>query len=255
MTEKPLLSIITINLNNLAGLEKTLESVRAQEPGLCEWIVVDGGSTDGSLELCERNRDLIAILLVGKDSGIFDAQNKGQREATGEFVVFMNSGDAFQDGAVARDFAALERDFDLLYGDVVLESKGRLIERKYPDKITFFYWMRSFLCHQVIFYRRELFARHGGFSLDYRYASDHEHLYRLWRDGSVRKRHWKRFTTRYDMAGVSGSPAHRVATLKEFFGIRRREFPLLYKGLLLVKFALAFVRNRFRCNERFWEYT
>lgn len=255
MKEKPLLSIVTINLNNLAGLEKTLESVRAQEPRVCEWIVVDGGSADGSLELCERNRDLIATLLVGKDSGIFDAQNKGLREATGEFVVFMNSGDAFQDGAVARDFAALERDFDLLYGDVVLESKGRLIERKYPDKITFLYWMRSFLCHQVIFYRRELFARHGGFSLDYRYASDHEHLYRLWRDDAVRKRHWKRFTTRYDMAGVSGSPAHRVATLKEFFGIRRREFPLVYKGLLLVKFALAFVRNRFRYNERFWEYT
>lgn len=255
MTAPPLLSIVTINLNNLAGLAKTVESVRAQTPGICEWIVVDGGSTDGSLELYERNHDLIARLLVGKDSGIFDAQNKGLVEATGEFVIFMNSGDSFQDGEVARDFAAMERDFDLLYGDVVLENNGRLIDRKYPDRITFRYWLRSFLCHQAVFYRREIFATHGGFSLKYCYAADHEHHYRLWRDRGVRKRHWSRFVTRYDLAGVSNSPDHRVATLKEFFGIRLREFPLPFKAVLLVKFGLAFVRNRFRYNARFWEFT
>ncbi len=255
MTEAPLLSIITINLNNLDGLKKTLVSVRSQSSDFCEWIVVDGGSSDGSLELCEENGDLVNRLIVGADSGIFDAQNKGIAAAMGKFVIFMNSGDAFHDAEVVRDFAALEHDFDLLYGDVVLENRGRLIERRYPEKISFLYWMRHFLCHQVVFYRRDVFAKHGGFSLEYRYASDHEHHYRLWRDRKISKRHWSRFTTRYDMEGVSASSEHRLATLKEFYRIRLKMFPFPYSGLLLAKSALALIRSGFRRNKRFWELT
>ena len=90
------LTIITINYNNKEGLIKTFESVKKQTWSEFEFFVIDGGSTDGGKELIERNSQ-IDYWVSEKDSGVYNAMNKGIRKATGEYVIFMNSGDFFYD--------------------------------------------------------------------------------------------------------------------------------------------------------------
>ena len=99
------LSIITVNLNNKAGLEKTLRSLSAQTFGDFESIVIDGGSTDGSYELTEAYLRIIGYRISEKDSGIYNAMNKGIRAAKGEYLLFLNSGDYLTDDVLAKVFA------------------------------------------------------------------------------------------------------------------------------------------------------
>ena len=87
------LSVITINYNNAEGLAKTMDSVFRQRFSDFEYIVIDGGSTDGSKDLIVNNQDKIAYWCSEKDSGIYNAMNKGIREASGEYLLFLNSGD------------------------------------------------------------------------------------------------------------------------------------------------------------------
>ena len=89
----PELSIITINLNNCAGLQKTLDSVFAQTFTDYEYLVIDGGSTDGSAELIKKQENKFVYCVSEKDNGIYHAMNKGIRKATGDYLLFLNSGD------------------------------------------------------------------------------------------------------------------------------------------------------------------
>ena len=89
------LSIITVNLNNLEGLKKTYESVVCQTFTDYEWLVIDGGSTDGSREFIEEHQDKFAYWCSEPDKGIYNAMNKGIVRAKGEYLNFMNSGDYF----------------------------------------------------------------------------------------------------------------------------------------------------------------
>ena len=91
------LSVITINYNNAAGLRKTFESVRRQQRGDYEYIVVDGGSSDGSVDVIRENEDLISRWISERDGGIYNAMNKGVMLASGEYCLFLNSGDNFHD--------------------------------------------------------------------------------------------------------------------------------------------------------------
>ncbi len=89
------LSIITVNLNNKDGLQKTIDSVISQTFKDFEWIVIDGGSTDGSKELIEKYSDYISYWVSEPDKGIYNAMNKGIKVAKGDYLEFLNSGDIF----------------------------------------------------------------------------------------------------------------------------------------------------------------
>ncbi len=92
-----LLSIITINLNNLRGLNNTLESVLAQTSDKFEWIVIDGGSTDGSVELIKENLGRVSYWVSEPDRGLYNAMNKGVDASNGDYLLFLNSGDRLAD--------------------------------------------------------------------------------------------------------------------------------------------------------------
>ena len=97
------LSIITINYNNARGLERTIKSVICQTFTNYEYIIVDGGSTDGSLEVINKYADHISKWVSEPDEGIYNAMNKGTRMASGEYFNYMNSGDCFCDAHVLED--------------------------------------------------------------------------------------------------------------------------------------------------------
>ena len=150
------LSIITINLNNKAGLQKTIDSVVSQTFKDFEWIVIDGGSTDGSKELIEQYVGHFAYWVSEPDNGIYNAMNKGIKVAKGEYLQFLNSGDWLVDET------ALERCFshgftaDIAYGDLWL-CEGEVRERyNYPNQLTLRFLYDFSLGHCASFIRKEV---------------------------------------------------------------------------------------------------
>jgi glycosyltransferase involved in cell wall biosynthesis len=138
------ITVITINHNNKSGLEKTIKSVCNQSNTDFEYIVIDGGSSDGSKEIIEDYQNEIACWVSEKDNGIYHAMNKGIKEAAGEFVVFMNSGDVFYNETIIDSLLNQLKDTDeILYVDVLLRNKKTNTERiqKHPEKINFFLFL------------------------------------------------------------------------------------------------------------------
>lgn len=154
------LSIITINLNNRNGLKRTIDSVINQTFTDYEWIVIDGGSTDGSKELIEQYSDLFAYWVSEPDKGIYNAMNKGIAHAHGDWLQFLNSGDWLFENTTIEKVFSKEYDADVLYGDVTYvnptNAKVVRVESK-PDNIDLFFFYHNTLCHQASFYRKNVF--------------------------------------------------------------------------------------------------
>ena len=158
---KPALSVITIVYNNVRDIERTMLSVLNQTYNQIEYIVVDGASTDGTLDIIKRHENRISKLISEKDKGIYDAMNKGLKLATGDYVIFMNSGDEFYANDTVEKVFASADDADIYYGETEmindqLESLGQR-RHKAPENFT---W-RSFnygmsVSHQAIYIKRSL---------------------------------------------------------------------------------------------------
>ena len=203
------LSIITINFNNLEGLKKTAESVINQTWKEFEWIIIDGGSTDGSKEyIVKLNDDLtrngwnpIAFWCSEPDKGIYNAMNKGIGKAKGEYLNFMNSGDCFACEETLGGVFFKDRTADILYGFVMLgHLNGRF--HWYRTLKNQFYWYDLFydsLPHQAAFIKRSMFAKAGMYDEQLRIISD-----------------WKWFITAilYNQASYEFIP-YKVAIMQE----------------------------------------
>ncbi|WP_217350612.1 glycosyltransferase [Ruegeria sp. HKCCD7255] len=124
------LSVVTINYNNRNGLLRTIESVASQSDQNFEFVVVDGGSTDGSVELIKENQDRINIHVSERDNGIFDAMNKGARMSSREYVVFMNSGDAFFDDQAVDYVKSCLGYADIVYGHTCTMESDKIMPHK-----------------------------------------------------------------------------------------------------------------------------
>ena len=117
-----LVSIITVNFNHLEGLKRTYESIVSQTFTDYECIVIDGGSTDGSREFIEQHQDRFAYWCSEKDNGIYHAMNKGIRQAKGEYLNFMNAGDAFACSKTLAGVFSEHRTADILYGYMMIKD-------------------------------------------------------------------------------------------------------------------------------------
>ena len=168
------LSIITVNLNNLEGLKKTYESVVSQTFTDYEWLVIDGGSTDGSREFIEQHQDKFAYWCSEPDKGIYNAMNKGIVKAKGEYLNFMNSGDCFASVETLAGVFEKERTVDILYGYSCIGSlKKRIVHpttMKYKLQWHDLYY--GSLPHQSSFIKRERFFDVGLYDETCRIVSD-----------------------------------------------------------------------------------
>ncbi len=156
----PHLSIIIAVLNAKEGLTKSIKSVRKQHFKDFELIVIDGGSTDGTLEVIRQNEDIIRYWVSEPDAGIYHAMNKGLSKARGEFVTFLNAGDAYCNEKVLESIFANTNGYDIIYGDMVI-----VFDCQKPD-----YYMKAMefkmnnlleagtrvVCHQAFFVKRAL---------------------------------------------------------------------------------------------------
>ena len=158
---KPTLSIITIVYNNVRDIERTMLSVLNQTYSNIEYILVDGASADGTLEIIQRYQDRLSKVVSEKDAGIYDAMNKGLALASGDYVLFMNSGDELFDSDTVEKVFATAPNADIYYGETEMynEAWQSIGKRRHsvPEKFT---W-KSFrfgmtISHQAIYIRRSL---------------------------------------------------------------------------------------------------
>jgi glycosyltransferase involved in cell wall biosynthesis len=170
----PKLSIITINYNNLEGLKRTVASVVNQTWQEFEYIVIDGGSTDGSLELIESQSKHIAYWVSEQDKGIYNAMNKGIVKATGEYLLFLNSGDHLISDSVLEENHSFIKEKDLIYFSIEFTKSLKSQIISYPEKLCFSFFYLDTLCHQSTFIKRVLFDELGLYDENLRFVSDYK---------------------------------------------------------------------------------
>ena len=157
------LSVITINYNNAAGLETTFASICHENfpIDLVEYIVIDGGSNDQSLELIKKHESFITYWVSEKDNGIFQAMNKGLNKAEGEYVIFMNSGDSFIEDVLTETFIQQMGSADIYYGDVIVQVEEKSSSIKQTSSLDFLYMLGKTICHQSVFMKTTLCKKYS----------------------------------------------------------------------------------------------
>jgi glycosyltransferase involved in cell wall biosynthesis len=208
---RPMVSIITVSFNSAHTIREAIESVLSQDYPSIEYLIIDGGSTDGTVEIVRGFGDCIDTFVSEPDRGIYDAMNKGIRLARGSVVGMLNSDDAYTDRKSVSDLveAMLRESTDSVFADVIYvdrEKAGRLVRyyrsgRWSPSRFRFG-WMPA---HPTFFIKREWYERCGLFSLEYRIAADFEMLVRLLYVGGATYAYVERAVVRMRSGGASAS--------------------------------------------------
>ena len=151
-------SIITINYNNKEGLERTIKSVLGQTFHDYQFIIIDGGSTDGSIDIIKQNADYIDYWISESDRGRYPAMNKGIKQAKGDYLNFMNSGDTFHSSTVLEDISKMNYTEDIITGGFYDQEKGikHIIK---PQEVTLLTMLKNTFNHQATFIKRQLFYK------------------------------------------------------------------------------------------------
>ena len=165
---KPLISIITVVYNARPTLEATIQSVLRQPKELFEYWIIDGGSTDGSLDLIRQYEGELAGWISEPDRGIYDAMNKGIDRVKGEWLYFLGGDDQLTDGILGTVAANLDPKLAAVYGDIIYDT-GHIMH----SWLGYGTLMQNTLHHQATFYNRTLFA-HFRYDTSYRVISDYE---------------------------------------------------------------------------------
>lgn len=166
------LSIITINYNNAFGLEKTIKSIQNQDFSDFEYIVIDGASNDSSVGIIEKYSSKIDYWISEPDSGIYNAMNKGIKQAKGEYLLFINSGDVIKDDIILSDYLAELNNEDIIYFNLKVVFSDYYQIKKYPSQINFRYFLRDTLPHPASFIKRNLFLKYGYYIESMKICSD-----------------------------------------------------------------------------------
>lgn len=197
MSQDIKITVITVTFNAREALERTIQSVIRQDYSALEYIIIDGGSQDGSLELINQYSPQLAHWTSEPDRGIYDAMNKGIACAQGEYCIFMNAGDTFTDEhVVSRVFSELHPAADVIYGDIL--KNGRLKKSLSPRNCH-----KMFYCHQSAFTSTACLLDFP-FDTAHRYSADFKQAKQLILAGK-RFRHLPVAVAHFDTHGVSNT--------------------------------------------------
>ncbi|MFA5410246.1 MAG: glycosyltransferase family 2 protein [Candidatus Omnitrophota bacterium] len=202
-------SIITVCLNSEKYIEKTIKSVLSQTYPNIEYVIIDGGSADRTLEIVERYKNRLGYFASGPDKGIYDAQNKGISLSEGQIISILNSDDYFySNDAVEKavEFFARNKAIDFVYGNMLCVNGdgSQACLKHYPRRLKKRHFLRDTLGHSATFFRREAFQRAGDYNTSYRISADYEWYLRALYKKGMRAAHCKRIFSVFNMGGLSG---------------------------------------------------
>lgn len=210
------LSIITINRNNAAGLRNTMESVFSQSYHDFEYIVVDGASTDGSVDvikefaeraIADKQSPAAFTWLSESDTGIYNAMNKGCKMAKGEFTLMLNSADTLVDAFVIEKMLPELQTVDMIQGNIIVENgNGKYRNKSYAQSnISFFDVLDMQFLHQAIFIRRDILKQYGYYDESYKLSSDSYFFITALGFGNATYKYVNIDIANFDMNGISGT--------------------------------------------------
>jgi glycosyltransferase involved in cell wall biosynthesis len=246
----PRVTVVTVVLNAAGVIERTLNSVFAQDYPNMEYVVIDGQSTDGTLEILKAHRDKIDKLVSESDGGIYEAMNKAVAMATGQWILFMNARDLFVGtDAIARAFSSCNwSECDVIYGDGIFCHEGRRAIECAPDRITLL--NGNGFSHQSTFVRTAL-QREYGFDVTERIAADYDLFLRLFKAGKV-FRHVDVVISEFFTGGFSTRPP--LETIRLRHRVYKKHLP---RTDLILYLRLADRAARIACRaivpSRAWE--
>ena len=242
---KPLISIITVCYNASKEIVPTLESVKQQTFTDFEHIIVDGASSDSTLEIVKAHRLPSTIILSEKDNGIYDAMNKGLKMAKGEYVVFLNSGDSFHNNMVLERVAEAAKDDNpgVIYGQTIIVDRNRqYISTRHliaPESLSYKSFSNGMVvCHQAFFVLTKLAPE---FNLGYRFSSDFDWCIRILQKSD--KNVYLGSEPVIDYLNEGATTHNHTASLKERFKIMVKYFGFMPTALRHIKFLFRSIKR------------
>lgn len=229
------LSIITINYNNASGLQKTIESVVSQSFIDFEFVVVDGGSSDNSCEVIKKYESKITKWISEKDNGIYHALNKGIQLSTGEYLLFLNSGDHLIDNTV------LKNSINYLDGTQILAFDIKIVHGldseifSHPDEIQFSYLYNETLAHQSIIIKKDLFDKVGLYDEKLKIVSDWKFFIEALAINRASYKAVHNVLSVYYLDGISASAEGTFTRRKERSEILKQDFSIFNVDYLELK--------------------
>lgn len=198
------ISIVTVCYNSVETIERAIKSVIGQDYDDVEYIVIDGGSTDGTVDVIKKYEQNISYWISEEDGGIYDAMNKGIEHSTGDVIAFLNSDDWYEDnilGEIARRFK--EPEMQILCGNIYSHWKGR-VERSHIDKEKIEQDIRYCMGyhHSAMFVRKKLFLQFGKFDTQFKIVADYDWLLRVY-DGHINIIVVDKVFTNFSCGGIS----------------------------------------------------
>jgi len=181
------ISVITVTYNAAATLEHAIKSVLAQTYPHVEYIIIDGESSDGTVQILEKYKQELSYCISEKDNGIYDAMNKGIAAAQGDWIYFLGADDVFYDKDVLKkafDTPGIQ-EADFVYGNTRLKSNGSF----FGASRTYYQLIGRNINHQAIFYKRSIFAQVGLYDLSYKVLADYDLNLRIFREESLVKKY------------------------------------------------------------------
>jgi len=244
----PKVSIITVVYNNKINLSKTIDAIRQLSFRNIEYIIIDGGSTDGTKDVIEANRDFITTAVSEKDNGIYDAMNKGLNLATGEYVWFVNAGDMPYSDDILNKIFDISNDGDVYYGDTEMigkdgESFGKRTLKVPPENLT---WKNMIdgmvVTHQSLIARKNICS---DYDTDLKFVADIDWAIKLLKK-SGKIINTNLILSKFLIGGYSRK--YTIASLKERYRMLCRYFNGFYVFLnhvkLSFKFTVYIIRRR-----------
>ena len=236
MKSKVVLSLIVVTYNAEKFLENLLESILTRMNKHVELVIIDGQSTDKTLEIISRYLNHISIFISEKDNGIYDAMNKGVKQSSGDFILFLGSDDKFL--IHCNDLIPLLTKVNTIYyGDVTLFPSNTI----YGGEFTLKKLLNKNICHQSILYPRTIFSVYR-FNLKYKYMADYDLNLKLWFDKKYEFIYLNKIIARYNITGLSSTNTDylfrkdSIKIIFNLFGLRG----LLFKFFNLKK---KFINN------------
>ena len=252
------ISIITINYNNRNGLEKTICSVASQSYPNYEYIVIDGGSTDQSIDVIKQYESKISYWVSESDRGIYHAMNKGIEQAKGDYCLFLNSGDGLLHDHVLSEFCSVQFNEDIVYGNVIKLYPKKNEQNKGIAKSQFGLYdlIVGRINHQAAFIKRNLFDCFGLYSEEYKIASDWKFFIDAIIVGNASVKYVDKDVAFFDVEGMSSTQSEE--THKETMHILQNTFPARvlsdikeldrYKRARIVRWYDQLIQNKFLLN-------
>lgn len=203
MSECPRISVITPSYNQGEHIEESILSVISQNYPNLEYIIIDGGSTDNSVEIIKKYEEHLAYWCSKPDKGIYDAMNKGSKRATGEWLYFLGTDDRMCTNVLRQIFIENQyhQSVDFLYGNVLLVPSKKLYGKRY----SFNDLAKRTICHQAIFVKKTVLHKVGYFNISYKIAADYAFVIKCFGKSEFIKYYMDITVAEYYEGGISGS--------------------------------------------------